>query len=637
MKLYIPFFILIISIKCFAQKCPAQVKNPYIWITADKNKNQFILKNQLAPNTILLKKTEGVLINNHPSIFFDASQDTLTFNIPKINYQTIFLVYKVKDSLTEQVLWNISDQSKNITLTTTERLANLSNFKYNSLKNKSEYSSAIYFYQHTKSNLSDNNKYQISIGKIKHNLSIPARFLKGYISEIIMYDRFLNNKETNKIASYLAIKYGISLSQKELQNYTDSKGKIIWNALENKHYLNHVTAIGKDETSQLYQSKSRNIEDELTTIDLSSIKESVPDNSFLFWSDNAKPLKFKQEEGLPKLLERKWLMCIDSTIDSHKIKWQFNLKKITDLKQPDTKPWLVIDPTGKAKWDSDEIIYKKLEETSDGTTTLNNYNWDGKKNKKIVYTFQMAPDMFARVKITQPKCGISDGFLKYTIIGGKAPYTITLINHDTKNVVKKWIHDNNTSNIAVHSGKYNYIVVDASGTIYEQKIFISDQDITSPKLQETFTLNDTPIIINANDYLPEGNYQFQWFLNKELITNDNTIMLTNPGDYQLITKHENDCETVTNFRVEEKNNSKNNQIIALPNPSEDGHFKIFGNFNTITNATLYIYNSAGALITTEKWSGKTQYIYNGHIPASGVYIAKISTSEEEKSIKIIIK
>lgn len=53
----------------------------------------------------------------------------------------------------------------------------------------------------------------------------------------------------NKVESYLALKYGITLDQTTATNYTLSSSDIIWNATLAGAYKNDIAGIARDDTS----------------------------------------------------------------------------------------------------------------------------------------------------------------------------------------------------------------------------------------------------------------------------------------------------------------------------------------------------------------------------------------------------
>ncbi|WP_162142723.1 DUF7507 domain-containing protein, partial [Algoriphagus marincola] len=77
----------------------------------------------------------------------------------------------------------------------------------------------------------------------------------GQIAEIIMYSTPHSELERNKIQSYLAIKYGITLDP-SVTSYVNSSGNTIW---DNQTYWHDVFGIGKDEASTLNQTRSNSI------------------------------------------------------------------------------------------------------------------------------------------------------------------------------------------------------------------------------------------------------------------------------------------------------------------------------------------------------------------------------------------
>ncbi|MCB0448160.1 MAG: choice-of-anchor D domain-containing protein, partial [Gelidibacter sp.] len=88
--------------------------------------------------------------------------------------------------------------------------------------------------------------------------------LNARVAEVISYkvrktDVTLS-QERNRIQSYLAIKYGITLGVNGTsQNYVDSDGTVIWNQAANAGYNYDIAGIGRDDASQLNQKQSRSV------------------------------------------------------------------------------------------------------------------------------------------------------------------------------------------------------------------------------------------------------------------------------------------------------------------------------------------------------------------------------------------
>ncbi|WP_299014383.1 leucine-rich repeat protein, partial [uncultured Polaribacter sp.] len=88
-----------------------------------------------------------------------------------------------------------------------------------------------------------------------------TRAFQGDIAEVIVYNSTLTNAELDKIYSYLAIKYGLTLDNSDggtAGDYVASDGAtIFWDASENATYYNDITVIAKDSGNDLEQPKSK--------------------------------------------------------------------------------------------------------------------------------------------------------------------------------------------------------------------------------------------------------------------------------------------------------------------------------------------------------------------------------------------
>jgi hypothetical protein len=118
----------------------------------------------------------------------------------------------------------------------------------------------------------------------------------GNMGELIIYGAgSVSATDRNKIDSYLAIKYGVTMAAGT--NYTTSTDAVVWDATANATYQNNVAGIGNDFRSALHQKQSRsqitNNSNNQVTIGLGGIAATndanasqLPDGQFLIWGDN---------------------------------------------------------------------------------------------------------------------------------------------------------------------------------------------------------------------------------------------------------------------------------------------------------------------------------------------------------------
>lgn len=80
------------------------------------------------------------------------------------------------------------------------------------------------------------------------------------LSEVILYDRPLTKPELNRIQSYLALKYGITMGKNGTSTkYYAADGSIIWNSTANADYNYDIAGIGREDIGNMDKRKSHSI------------------------------------------------------------------------------------------------------------------------------------------------------------------------------------------------------------------------------------------------------------------------------------------------------------------------------------------------------------------------------------------
>ncbi|PUA37873.1 hypothetical protein C8Z91_18095 [Paenibacillus elgii] len=146
-------------------------------------------------------------------------------------------------------------------------------------------------------------------------------FYQGQVGEVIFYSAPLTAIDRQKINSYLAVKYGISLNN---VNYLDSKANVIWQA--DAKYNGNIAGIARDDAQALYQKQSRSTNDDSKlTIGLGSFAEkneevvgTLNDKQSLIWGDNGQSLAFKTPIGTTKknYTDRIWKVQNTNNVDA---------------------------------------------------------------------------------------------------------------------------------------------------------------------------------------------------------------------------------------------------------------------------------------------------------------------------------
>ncbi|WP_176706228.1 S-layer homology domain-containing protein [Paenibacillus hemerocallicola] len=176
---------------------------------------------------------------------------------------------------------------------------------------------------------------------------------KGDIAEIVLFPASNTPLEKQRVESYLALKYGMTLNGGK-SNYVASNGSdTMWTAGNNAGFGNRITGIGRDDGSELLQKQSKSQDKEaLVTIALGdAIQLTNPlnantidaDMSFFTFSDNGAIAKY--EESVLEIPGHT-LKQLNRVFKVEKTKWQdknITLKLNTTAENPAVLYYLVID------------------------------------------------------------------------------------------------------------------------------------------------------------------------------------------------------------------------------------------------------------------------------------------------------
>ncbi|MCQ9641364.1 hypothetical protein MP478_18445 [Chryseobacterium sp. WG14] len=127
-------------------------------------------------------------------------------------------------------------------------------------------------------NLSDAGSYTFSLGYW------PVFFASYAIPEVLWYNRNLSNIEVNRVSSYLALKYGTTLTQTTAQNYIAGDGTTVYwsntSATSAGTFIYNIFGIGRDDASGLQQRVSSSVNNSGTTTTSGSYITVSTNNNF---------------------------------------------------------------------------------------------------------------------------------------------------------------------------------------------------------------------------------------------------------------------------------------------------------------------------------------------------------------------
>lgn len=177
--------------------------------------------------------------------------------------------------------------------------------------------------------------------------NLPLSESADSICESIVYSRMLSNRERQKVDTYLALKYGVTLDQTAPTSYVSSDGRVVWDAVINTDFSHHIFGLCNDTISGFYCSEMKSAED----VNLLNITaDTITPMSYVVCGDDNDALKYIRKEGQPKRLGRTWkIMTTGNTPQSVTIK--FDAERIEEAfpLEDGEHYWLAINDTAYKK------------------------------------------------------------------------------------------------------------------------------------------------------------------------------------------------------------------------------------------------------------------------------------------------
>lgn len=168
----------------------------------------------------------------------------------------------------------------------------------------------------------------------------------GYIGEAIAYERDLTEAEKQRVRTYIAIKYGITLQH----DYIASNGTtIFWNRTTNTGYNNNIAGIVRDDNGSLNQKQSSSINSAkevlISTVGLNDENANNPNmlanQQFLTWGDNglgkAPSVNLGTISGLPyNRFAAVWKVQNTATVGTVRVAWPKGYSNMKLIQSTDT-------------------------------------------------------------------------------------------------------------------------------------------------------------------------------------------------------------------------------------------------------------------------------------------------------------
>ncbi|MDY0216043.1 MAG: T9SS type A sorting domain-containing protein [Bacteroidales bacterium] len=407
---------------------------PIVWLKADIVNDSLVYWQNIMNDTLHAKRFSAELsmssINFNPSIMIENVIDgyELELDLNKKSTMTSIVVFQILDTLNECGIWGIDYLN--------DRKLLLTSKNYHTPKK-------IYHYTDTNSTTPEINTLVYNINKAdvdSLNILKIGRYdtipFNGMIAEYILFDKPIRGNDLLIYQSYLAIKYGVTLIDKD---YINSNSDIIWQ--KDSIYYNNIAGISKDTILQLNQKQSHSTFLPEITMGVNSIDSSnalnqsalIPMGSVI-WADNG--IDFSEREfvfdsfGMPfEVTMKKWKVQVkgQNNYDNYQIVFA---PDNFELKQSD-ECVLLIDRSGNGDFsmgDYDKLLPDSI--SVDGKVCFSNVNWDIDGNGVDVFSFSIIISEIYNSNSSSTQIG-------------------DIENEDTRNKKKEFLNKNEINDISV--------------------------------------------------------------------------------------------------------------------------------------------------------------------------------------------
>jgi len=385
----------------------------------------------------------------------------------------------------------------------------------------------------------------------------------------------------NKIETYLAIKYGITLKNKD--KYLSSTDVKIWDEHFNQAFNNNIIGLAKDTFFELEQiATSSNMEKE-AVFKKSDNQAVMQDKTYVLVGDNNKAKTFDSQSGR---LKRQWLV---------QNKGEHDLNIDLDLlftPEKDIKYHLYTNYGDEIEHDQQDTVKLSFKNIKIATNT--NYYLSIGKSKEFKFD------------IKEDTLGINNRYILTTNDQGEPPFHIQATDLSTNEThlfvtdAFNYILDN------IPSSTYSFTVQDSKEQIAKvNSIALDFSNSNLFTLAENWQLEGRELIeIKPQIRKHKNQYGYRWYLAGKLISTAPSLRVNYAGTFQLeVTDLKGKYQTF-GFTVSQKVKEHldvDDSWYVSPNPVLSGQdFTVHYRFNSSKNVDFYIYTIDGKFIRRKK-------------------------------------
>jgi hypothetical protein len=634
-------FTLLFTMICFfslGQSSPGGVQQPAYWYVTDSTIASLrdLTTGQTVKPVIPLSTT---MLNHRRALQFSGNNNlSIQLNRTTLHQASLFTVYQCTSTAQENIIWHIKSKEQTGLVLTTSRMADLADNRYMNYTDRMPLQPKVNAYvQQKNSDSIVQTEHNWHLGQKPDSPQLPITTFTGLLPEIIAYNRVLNSQELLQVSSYLAIKYGITLSEPDA-TYLNSQGQKIWDGSNYSSYHHNIAGIGRDDSSGLIQkiAGSSNQSGLLTIY----TKDTLANGTYCIWGDNDLPfIPAAKVPGVPPaMLQKQGLLVLTGPMDSVRTTLQWDTKQVDAPLPFQPVYWLALDRTGSGDFSLPGTEYIKMSQLDkQGIASFDGIVWRKNSNGKTAFGWLAGKDILVSANITAPTCANATGGSMYLKAWGATfPCTITIQKNNqpfsSANIISNMdgIIVNNIS-----AGQYVLKLIDASQKIYTDSFYINNQDAPQPVsiLREYVLFETQRLDLDASVNMPPG-LTYQWKGPGGFQSNLPRTTIIQHGSYTLIVS-KNGCTYTQKIEVRRPPKNAFTNIQVSPNPAQ-GVFMVNLSLDKVAKVTMDVYTEDGKLLAVRQMEGLANYNFSHEIAHSGLYHLVFRSDLSVQTKKIVI-
>ncbi len=585
-----------------------------------------------------MKDSDFLIINKDTVVVDFSNEDLQNFHIPvKINDN----IYYSKEREYHDISFFLVSRSKN------ENKENIMEILPKGIKLFSDELVGIDSFKMANDSVSSIVSYVESVPQEKKlkmgNVSFKFNEDQLYY-EALSFDYAVSKKKRGILESYLAMKYGVTLSS----NYFNAKNDTIWYYNKNEGFRNNILCIGRDEGTGLNQKQAtdyrRSFSFGLGSIEKTNYYNKIENlnNHFLFISDNGNVETLKENETLKT--KRIWKVNSEQEKAYQNVyNFEFDFNKIleTELEENQFIWWVIGDDAAKNEINYTNATYIKADYVEDHKAIFSKKDLS-QYGQGFLFSIIKAPDLFAMTETISKDCFSMD--LKVRPIGGNGRYNIQLIHESSGDIFTK--HSDNADAIFFENmpvGKYNLTVKDSSNKIFLGVVKINEElnNEYTKNSYEYILPNSGSLTLDAKDYIPSDSGEYFWESKKDnKIEYSSSLILDSEGEYVLNYTNASGCKNKITYTIttDNKNLFATSNIVLYPNPVKaQMPFTIAIDLIEKSDVKIKIYSSVGQLVFENQFKDQKSLKFKHSLLISGAYYIVVETGKGTKNFKVLVQ